>query len=142
VTQPDEEWFDPDIAAMELGYDEKAGLQIYRNYTRSFEKHAIKRFIETIDREELDLKDLNQLINLIAKEDARFLPVIVCAFADNLLTDVFKSVLPDDIPGGISGMFGGYGPLSSFAKKIQMAYAFDVLSSDLAIISFTTAFNR
>jgi hypothetical protein len=46
VTEPDEDWFDPDIAAMKLGYGEKAGLQIYRNYTRSFEEHAIKKFVE------------------------------------------------------------------------------------------------
>ena len=36
MTEPDEDWFDADIAAMKLGYGEKAGLQIYRNYTRSF----------------------------------------------------------------------------------------------------------
>ena len=46
MTEPDEDWFDPDIAAMKLGYGEKAGLQIYRNYTRSFEEHAIKKFVE------------------------------------------------------------------------------------------------
>ena len=32
-----EDWFDDDIAAMELNYAEKSGLQIYRNYTKSFE---------------------------------------------------------------------------------------------------------
>jgi len=36
VIEPDEDWFDPDIAATNLGYGEKAGLQTYRNYTRSF----------------------------------------------------------------------------------------------------------
>jgi hypothetical protein len=48
LPDPDENWIDPDIAAMNLSYGEKAGLQIYRNYTRSFEEHAVKRFVETI----------------------------------------------------------------------------------------------
>jgi hypothetical protein len=43
------DWFDPDIAGMDdLGYDEKAGLQIYRNYTRSFEKRAIELFVAAL----------------------------------------------------------------------------------------------
>ena len=41
MTDPDEDWFDPDIAAMKLEYLEKSGLQVYRNYTRAFEEHAI-----------------------------------------------------------------------------------------------------
>jgi hypothetical protein len=131
VTEPDEHWFDPDIAALKLGYGEKAGLQIYRNYTRSFEEHAIKMFVEALDLEPLDLTDFQRLADLIAKEDVRFLPVIVCAFADDLLKATFKSILPDGIPGGKGSMLGGYGPLSDLAKRIQFAYAFDVLSPDL-----------
>lgn len=129
--EPTDEWFDPDIACMGLTYSEKAGLQIYRNYTRSFEDHAIKRFVETLNLESLDLADLERLIRLVTGEDARFLPVIVCAFADDLLRTTFKAALPDGIPGGKENMFGGYGPLSDFAKRIQLAYAFNILSPDL-----------
>src|SRR4051794_17545986 len=100
LTKDDQDWLDPDIAAMQLGYDEKAGLQIYRNYTRSFEAHAIKKFVEAIDQESIDLADLRRLMSLITYEEARFLPVIVFAFVDDLLKETFKAVLPDGIPGG------------------------------------------
>src|SRR4051812_21559921 len=127
MTDNDESWFDPDIVAMSLGYGEKAGLQIYRNYTRSFEVHAIKKFKADIDGEELDLEELKRLIKLIATEDVRFLPVIVCAFADDILKTVFTAILPPGIPGGRSAIMSGYGPLSDFSKRIQLAYAFKVL---------------
>ena len=131
MPKPDEDWFDTDIAAMDLSYGEKAGLQIYRNYTRSFEEHAIKQFIDAIDREVLDLGSLRRLADLIVSEDARFLPVIVCAFADETLKAVFKQTLPERIPGGIAAMLNGYGPLSDLSKRIRLAYAFNVLSPDL-----------
>ncbi|MEE1610554.1 hypothetical protein [Microvirga sp. CF3016] len=133
MTQPNEDWFDTDIAGMDLGYGEKAGLQIYRNYTRSFETFAIKRFIETLDLEPLDLTDFQRLVDLIMSEEARYLPVIVCAFADDLLKEVFKSILPDSVPGGKKNMLSGYGPLSDLAKRIQLASAFSVLSHDLMV---------
>jgi hypothetical protein len=133
LPQPDEDWFDSDIAEMKLGYGEKAGLQIYRNYTRSFEKHAVKRFVESINLEALDLGNYQRLVDLIISEEARFLPVIVCAFADDLLRETFKTVLPDGVPGGKKNMLGGYGPLSDLAKRIQLAYAFDVFSPDLML---------
>jgi hypothetical protein len=131
MIQPDEDWFDADIASMELSYSEKAGLQIYRNYTQSFESYAIQRFIEAINLEQLDLSDFQRLSSLIVQEEARFLPVIVCAFADDLLKETFIAVLPSSIPGGKKGMFGSYGPLSDLSKRIKLAYAFDVLSPDL-----------
>lgn len=59
MTEPDEDWFDPDIATMKLGYGEKAGLQIYRNHTRSFEERAIEKFVEALDLEPLDLTDFS-----------------------------------------------------------------------------------
>ncbi len=133
MAEPEEDWFDEDIAAMHLGYGEKAGLQIYRNYTRSFEEHAIKKFVEVIDQEPLDLSDFRSLSGLIVKEELRFLPVIVCAFADDLLKATFKAVLPDGIPGGKGHMFGGYGPLSGLSNRIKLAYAFDVFSPDLMV---------
>jgi hypothetical protein len=52
-------------------------------------------------------------------------------FADDVLKATFKEVLPDRIPGGKRSMFGGYGALSDLAKRIRLAYAFDILSPDL-----------
>jgi hypothetical protein len=71
VTDPDEDWFDPDIAAMKLEYLEKSGLQVYRNYTRAFEEHAIKRFVEALNLEPLNLTDFRRLVALILSEEVR-----------------------------------------------------------------------
>lgn len=128
-----DDWFDADIAAMDLGYGEKAGLQIYRNYTRSFEDHALKKFVEAMDGEDFDAAPLRRLVSLVSEEDARFVPVIACAYADDTLRDVFKAALRDDVPGGKSSLLGGYGPLADLSKRIQLAHAFEVMSPDLML---------
>jgi hypothetical protein len=125
-----ETWLDPDIDAMELGEHEKAGLQVYRNYTASFERHAIKRFVETIDREPFETDDLARLLNAVANDEARLLPVIVCAYADEILKDVFKRLIPENTPGGKSELLGGYGPLADLSKRVKLAFVFDILSPD------------
>jgi len=123
--------FDADIDAMDLDVLDKFKLQLYRTYTKAFETHAIERFVKEFDEESHDVDSFNKIVELVIKEDPRFIPVITCAFADELLTSTFKNILPDGIPGGKGNMFGAYGPLSSLSKLIQIAYAFDVLSGDL-----------
>lgn len=123
--------FDPDIAALQLSEGEKMGLQVFRNYTRAFEQHAAETFVRTINAEELDLDSLLKLYELVVREDERFLPIIVCAFADDLLLQSFKKVIPEGVIGGRSSLFTGYGPLASLAQRIQLGSAFDVMSPDL-----------
>jgi DNA-binding MltR family transcriptional regulator len=130
MTQSDD-WIDADISALDLDHGEKAGLQVYRNYTRGFEEYRVKQFIDEIDIELLDLRGLDLLHQLIIKEEPRVLPVIVCAFADDILEATFKKVLPEGIPGGKDNLLSGFGPLSDLSKRIKIAYAFDVLSADL-----------
>lgn len=130
-TPTDEDWFDPDIQAMSLGYGEKAGLQIYRNYTRSFEGEGIRRFREALASAPANYSDLEKLARLLATEDVRFLPVIACGYADDTLKKLFKDVIPANVPGGTADMLSGYGPLSDLSKRIRLAHAFDVLSGDL-----------
>ncbi|QIO43082.1 hypothetical protein HA464_03180 [Rhizobium leguminosarum bv. trifolii] len=127
------DWFDPDIAAMGLSYGEKAGLQIYRNYTRSFEKRAIELFVAALNELPFDTVELERFSSLLVTEEPRFLPIITCAFADDLLVVAFKHALPDFVPGGKKELFGGYGPLSSFSQRIKLAVAFNVVSPDLAL---------
>lgn len=127
-----EEW-DNDIASMKLSDVEKNGLQVYRNYQRAFATQAEKTFAAEVDADtaSLDLTALERVMNHLAIEDARFLPVIMCTFVDDLLKAMFKSELPDGIPGGKSDMFGPYGPLSNLFNRLQLAFAFDMLSQDL-----------
>lgn len=129
----DANWFDPDIEKLVLRSDEKAGLQVYRNYTRSFEKHAIGKFREALNDEKLDLSDFQKVADLVVREDLRFVPIILCAFADDILLEAFKAAIPDGVPGGKGRLFSGYGPLSDLSKRIKMAFAFDVFSADLMV---------
>jgi len=46
--------WDPDIARKRLSDGEKDGLQLYRNYSRAFEKHAIERFAAETDADKFD----------------------------------------------------------------------------------------
>lgn len=131
MPETEDGWLDPDIRALELGQGEKAGLQIYRNYTRSFEDHAISKFRDSLARDHIDLSDLERLVRLLGGEDIRFLPVITCGYGDDMLKRAFKHILPEGIPGGTTEMLSGYGPLSDLSKRIRLAYAFDVLSADL-----------
>lgn len=127
----DEDWFDPDVREMSLSYGEKSGLQIYRNYTRSFEEHNIRRFKETLNNEEINLSAFKQLTHLLVTDDIRFTPVILCGYGDDVLKSVFIDILPENVPGGRSSMLSGYGPLSTLSERIRLAYAFDVLSQDI-----------
>src|SRR5262245_12927079 len=105
----EENWFDADIDALQLGWGEKAGLQIYRNYTRSFEQHAIIKFREALNHEKLELDEFTEFTGLLVHEDLRFLPIILCAFADEVLEEAFKHAIPDNVPGGKTNLFGAYG---------------------------------
>ncbi|NKN38771.1 hypothetical protein HFC70_20670 [Agrobacterium sp. a22-2] len=133
MTENDADWFDPDIAAMSLGYGEKAGLQIYRNYTRSFEKRAIELFVAALDQLPFDTAELERFASLLVSEEPRFLPIITCAFADDLLVVAHRHAIPDYVPGGKKDLFGAYGPLSSFSQRIKLAAAFNVVSPDLPL---------
>lgn len=123
--------WDSDIASLNLTDVEKNGLQVFRNYTRAFEKSAAERFVSESNSAEYDTSKLNGILNLIVAEDVRFLPVIACSFSDEQLEEMFKREIPSGVPGGRSSMLSGYGSLSRFSQRIQVAYAFSWMSSDI-----------
>jgi hypothetical protein len=123
--------WDSDIAVLNLTDVEKNGLQVFRNYTRAFEKSAAERFVNDSNRVEFDLSKFNGILDLIVTEDVRFLPVIACSFSDEQLETMFKREIPSGVPGGRSSMLSGYGSLSRFSQRIQVAYAFNWMSSDI-----------
>jgi len=124
---------DPDIAAMNLSDGEKWGLQVYRNYSRAFGAHRVKRFVEQASPFEAEVTLFEKIAALMVSEEARVLPVIAAAYADDRLEEMFKREIPDDIPGGRSVLMSGFGPLARFSQRLQMAYAFGWLSKDLLI---------
>jgi hypothetical protein len=125
--------WDADIAAMNLTDPEKNGLQVYRNYTRAFEKNRQEQFAAGVDAIPLDVSELRRAMNLLMREDIRFVPVIACAFADEDLKSMFQLFLPGDIPGGKKSMLGRFGPISSLFSRIQFAFAFDMVHSDVLL---------
>lgn len=123
--------WDADIAALTLSDVEKNGLQVFRNYTRAFEKSAAARFVSESNSVSYDTTQLDGILKLIVVEDVRFLPVIACSFSDEQLGAMFKKEIPSGVPGGRSSMLSGYGSLSRFSQRIQVAYAFGWMSPDI-----------
>ena len=118
---------------MKLSDPEKSGLQIFRNYTKAFDEHAQKAFAKKVDAESHEATDLIRVLAIILHEDARALPIIACAYADEVLQTMYKRVLPDGFPGGKAELFSAFGPFSVLSNKIKMAYCFDLISTDLLV---------
>jgi hypothetical protein len=129
------EFWDEDIAALNLGDDEKNGLQVFRNYQKAFDKNASELFIKEIDSVSFDLSPLENILDLIGKDDFRFLPVFFCSFADERLEIMLKREIPESVPGGRSSMLSGFGSLSRFSQRIQVTYAFNWMSEDILLES-------
>lgn len=124
-------FWDKDIAELELSDPEKNGLQVFRNYTRAFKEHERERFTAQFNAGQYDLSGLRSVLESIASDDARLIPVLACAFFDACLDEMYKREIPKGVPGGRETLFTGYGPLSSLSKRIQIAYAFGWMSPDL-----------
>ena len=123
--------WDLDIAALNLTDVEKNGLQVFRNYTKAFEKSAAARFVSESNSVQYDTSKLDGVLSLLVEEDVRFLPVIACSFADEQLEGMFKREIPSGVPGGRQSMLSGYGSLSRFSQRIQVAFAFSWMGHDV-----------
>jgi hypothetical protein len=124
---------DPDIAAMNLSEGEKWGLQVYRNYSRSFGEHRVQKFVEQASSFESDAQLFEQVAAHVVSEDVRAVPVLAASYADDRLEEMFKREIPDGVPGGRSALMSGFGPLARLSQRLQMAFAFGWLSKDLLI---------
>lgn len=124
------EW-DEDIAALDMSDVEKNGLQVYRNYTKVFEREQAKKFAAEVNSECHDVSRLEKVCDAVAFDDERLIPVIACAFADEALDEMYKREIPKGVPGGRDSLFSGYGPFSSLSKRIQVACAFGWMSEDI-----------
>jgi hypothetical protein len=124
------ETWDPDISVMALSAVEKNGLQVFRNYSKAFEAKRVSDFVAGCDAKELSVADLEVLLGHIGTEEARTLPVIACAYADDQLKSMYGRELPSDLIGGRSQMLNGFGSLARLSQRIQAAHAFGWLSPD------------
>jgi hypothetical protein len=125
------DYWDPDIAKMELSAVEKNGMQFYRNFSTAIESKRIEKLVERFNENQPLLEDFTKVATLIAQEQPLSLSVIACAYADELLKQMFKREIPSSVPGGRNELLNGFGPLSRLSQRIQIAYAFGWLSPDI-----------
>jgi hypothetical protein len=123
--------WDEDIAGLKLSDTEKDGLQVFRNYSKAVDNHRIAEFIRELDATTIDIEPFKQLNHLVLTEDVRMITVIVCAFFDDQLREMYKRELPKGIPGGAGELLNGFGPLSRLGQRIQVAYALGWIGTDL-----------
>jgi hypothetical protein len=122
---------DADIAAMELDVLEKTMLQIYWNYSVAFERHKGQLFSAEIDADGYPLDNIKRIALLLEQEEARAIPILFCAYVDDILLEMYQRELPDGIPGGKKSLFNSYGPFSNFASRLKLAYCFKMIGLDL-----------
>lgn len=105
----------------------------YLRALRNYERERQEQFAAGVDAIPFDVSELRRAMSLIVREDIRFVPVIACAFADDDLEAMFKQFLPNDIPGRKNSMLGRFGPISGLFARIQFAFAFDMVHSDILL---------
>ena len=127
-----DQW-DPDIAGMELSAVEKNGMQFYRNFSTAIESKRIEKLVERFNESQPDLDDFTKLATLVTQEQPLSLSVVACAYADELLKQMFKREIPSSVPGGRNELLNGFGPLSRLSQRIQIAYAFGWMSPDILV---------
>jgi DNA-binding MltR family transcriptional regulator len=124
---------DDDILKMQLSDAEKIGLQINRDFNRKIEKHRTQKLRDEIESENFSTDNLEKLVKILEQEDARALPVVFCAYLDDVLLAMFKREVPDGVPGGKASLFNAFGPFSDFASRLKIAYCFGLISAALLI---------
>lgn len=100
---------------------------------RKYQAERQAQFASGVDAIPLDVSGLRKAMSLLVREDIRFIPVIACAYADEEMKGMFKQFLPNDIPGGKNSMLGRFGPISSLFTRIQFAFAFEMMHSDVLL---------
>jgi DNA-binding MltR family transcriptional regulator len=119
--------FDPDIESMTETVPQKTMVQMYRNFQRG----SGKLFSAEIDAENHTFYDLRKVSQLLESEDAKVLPIIFCAYIDDVLIEMYRREIPADVPGGKSSLLGTVGPFSTLSSRIKLAYCFQLIAPDL-----------
>ena len=125
------QYWDPDIAEMTLSAEEKNGMQFYRNFSTAIESRRIEKLVEHLNSAEPSTEEFSKVVALFTNEQPLSLSVVACAYADDLLKQMFKREIPGSVPGGRNELLNGFGPLSRLSQRIQVAYAFGWMSPDI-----------
>ena len=125
--------WDPDIEKMNLTAVEKNGLQIFRNFSRAIEENRRDRLVQKLDEGIIDLSEFERFASVVSSEPALSVAVVACAYADELMKEMFKREIPASVPGGRNELLSGFGPLSRLSQRVQIAYAFGWMSTDILV---------
>lgn len=124
-------FWDLDIAAMNLTYVEKNGLQIYRNYQNSFQLFKIGEFRKSMEVSDDNVQNLETILDLLASDDLRICVIALCAFAEEMLSEAIQSASEHLSAKERKQIFSPLGPLSSLSSKILLCKLFSVLSDQI-----------
>jgi len=126
-------YWDADIEAMDLSAEEKNGMQFYRNFSTAIESRRTEELIARLNESAPPLDELEKVTTLMVREQPLSLSVVACAYADDLLKQMYKREIPASVPGGRNELLNGFGPLSRLAQRLQVAYAFGWMAPDILI---------
>ena len=68
----------------------------------------------------------NEIAQAYAKESDRAAAVLIASFLEDVMAGKLRAILVDDKK--VAKLFDGYGPLATFAGKIDMAFALGLLT--------------
>jgi len=125
------QYWDADIAEMPLSAEEKNGMQFFRNFSTAIESRRVEKLVEHLNSTEPSTEEFSKVVALFAHEQPLSLTVVACAYVDELLKQMFKREIPASVPGGRNELLNGFGPLSRLSQRIQVAYAFGWMSTDI-----------
>lgn len=121
------EW-DPDIAELNLSESEKHGLQLYRNYTRAFQRKRAERIVVEADLIEFDISRFETDLKTIASSAALGAVLSGVAIADHLLLEMFKREKRERLE--VNKLLSPLGPLGDFNKRLKVAALVGLIDTD------------
>jgi DNA-binding MltR family transcriptional regulator len=71
----------------------------------------------------------DEYAKLFSGESDRGAVVLAASYLDSLLGDLFRAAMAED--ASCDALLGGFGPLSAFSSRIEVAYAFGLLASEI-----------
>jgi hypothetical protein len=119
--------WDDEIAEMDLSDIEKDGLQVFRNYERTFRSHRAKKAIETADLD-FDLEGFQADIANIESSPIVTAILASASVADELLRAMFQRHGHARLQ--MRDMLAPLGPLGDFNKRLKVAALAEFIDED------------
>lgn len=119
---------DHDIEALDLSEIEKSGLQVYRNYTKAFQKKRAEHVAEEAARLEFNFPRFEAHLDEIMRASLEHAVLAAVAMADELLGEMYRRERRERLK--VSDMLGPLGPLGDFNKRLKVAALAGLIDED------------